>query len=506
MSKTKHLWILAVAAAATYSALSLLVPYQLDDIFYIDWLSTADKGYLGFVIDHWVSQNGRLGNLICPLLLCVLPKWLFALLTGLCAAALLLFSYNLGTEQTGPDWKTLALFWLVFAFALPWHDNIMVADFALNYLLSGFLTIPFLLLLFKKVPAGIVGLFLAFAAGWSHEGVSVPVLAALSVLLALGRLKLSRERKALLLVYFSGTLVAVASPGLWYRAISSASAEGIGFIGLARTALLTFPAACVLFGLLSACCAVRRWRHLAVKAWCDNVVMLTAMVTVATYAIVVATGASFRGAFFAELLCVISLFRIFIGHIGRTVALLCCLLLTMFYSGVIYWQWRFFSQSERIHELVSGKEGDFFVPLLEYAPWYTLGHIADGEWRNPIQYMALNRHRAACGNGPVMVLPKELSDFKADEADVLYGNCGAVCYKGLILIPHSATLQKMAESQPYGNRCFHAGFRMETISGHEYGICASLRGFKDKNGQLWFLISPDRGYWRAPYKRVEILN
>ena len=504
MSKKKHVWILTALAVVIYSAISWLVPYQLDDIFYMDWLRVSSDGYFGFAGSHWLHQNGRLGNLLCPLLLCYLPKWLFALLTGACVGGLLVFSYKLGVRHAGVDWKRFSMFWLVFAFVLPWHDNIMVADFALNYLLSGFLTMFFLLMLFENERVGVVGLLLGLAAGWSHEGVSVPVLAGLTFLLAMKRMRLSHDKKMLSLAYLLGAVVAVSSPGLWSRAVGSVSAESIGLIGLARTAVLTFPAACVLFGLLGFCFATGRWRKKAVDAWHDNVVLLAVAVTAVTYAIIVATGASFRGAFFAELLCVVSFFRIFVGRVGRMVAATGYLLLSFFYGGIIYWQACFFCQSELIHENISKSGGPVFVPMLEYAPWYTMGQVADSEWRNPIQYMALNRHGDTEGTGSIVVLPDELSDFEASAAKELSGNCGAVIYKGHVLVPASPVLLKKAASQPYGGRWLHAGFQVTTVVGRRYGVYASLRGFEDKNGRLWFLMSPDRGYWCGDYLRLEL--
>lgn len=507
MVSRNNLWNLAsigAVAAVVYSGLSFLVPYQIDDLWYIDLADRFDGNYLHTACAHWLEQNGRLGNLLCPLLLGVLPKWLFSMLIGICVGGLLVQSARLGYPGEGRLYVGRVLsFWLVFAIVLPWHDNIMVADFALNYILSAWLNITFLIVFFGRGRIGWVWLVCAIAAGWSHEGVSVPLFCSIFLLLAVKRNCFKRRNWLLIGCYAVGMAIAVSSPGLWSRVAQDNPLAGpVSIRTMIRAAVFWFPAASGMFIAFCICAVVRRWRRYVVKAISDSVSLTGLLAVGLTYLIVVYTGASFRGAFMAELLCVVIVFRVFVERVNWRMGVVCGVLLAAFYSGVLWWQYKLCRQNELVEQMLSPRGGEIFIPLIEYAPWYTLGHTTDAQWRTPLHYYLLNEKYES--QSPIVVLPETLNGFNgATDGTALDGDAGAVLYGDLVLVPESDVLAEKSARQGFGERYLYCGFRVQGQNGGEYGIDSSLRGIKGTDGRVWYLLSPDRAYWRDRYRKVD---
>ncbi len=503
MLSRNNLWIVGAIASLVYGLLSYLVPFQLDDIWYAG-LRDRFGGYMEIMQFHWLEQNGRLGNLLCPFLIGELPKWLFAIAVGCCSGGLLVQSARLSCRAGDRcDWCRILFFWLVFAVGLPWHDDIMVADFALNYVLSAWLNITFLTVFFGHRRVGLLFMICGVAAGWSHEGVSVPLLCGL-LLWGIVRSKEFDRRKCLLLIcYALGIAIVVSSPGLWERAANKSElAAELNLRTMMRTAVFWFPAASALLLTFCLCGIVKRWRQFVVKAFADSVSFVGIAAIVCSYFIVLYTGASFRGAFMAELLSVVVVFRTFIGRVNKPVAIVSAVLLTVFYGGVLWWQYKLDRQNRTIEQKLSRNGGPLFIPLIDYTPCYTLGHPSDGQWRNPLQYVLLNEKYGV--DEPIVVLPQELADFGGKTYGVeLEGDAGAVLYGDFVLIPESEEVKRLVEMQSFGDSYLYGGFNVRNRKGREYSIYASLRGFKAADGRVWYLLTPDRRYWRDNYEMVD---
>ncbi len=515
---------LLVMVALVYGVFSYLVPFQLDDIWYADLYKGFNDGSGRFSFGefcetglyHWLHQNGRLGNLLCPLFVAVFPKWLTAFFVGLCSALLYCVSVKLYAGSRRVGITELLLFLLAFAVLLPWHDNIMVADFALNYLLSALFNVLFILL-FSGMQAcrRVAGKFfllasvsVAFMAGWMHEGVSLPVLCGLTVLLIRRHFKFVAFEWVLAISYAAGAVLVAFSPGLWGR-IDGVDVGGVSFSvrHMLRTLALCFPVSGFLTAVVCTGCLCKRLRERIGNVISSDLFVLLVCIMVSSYFIVIFSKASFRAAFFSELLGIVLVFRLSVNLIPsfcRRVRIaacgLCIVVLCAFYSGVLFWQYRIYEQCRYIYVELENRPV-LFADMVEYSPWYTLGQTTDGLWRNPLQFHVLNEHYGA--NKQVVVLPYSLKGFDCDRAVALGGDAGAVVYEGYTLIPQNDALAAESQHQPYGEMYMNAGFRVKNSDGREYGIYSALIGFNDKDGCVWYLLRPDRWYWNDAFVSVD---
>ncbi|WP_302985090.1 hypothetical protein, partial [uncultured Muribaculum sp.] len=298
------------------------------------------------------------------------------------------------------------------------------------------------------------------------------------------------------------------SPGLWGR-IDGVDVGGVSFSvrHMLRTLALCFPVSGFLTAVACAGCLWERLRERIGNVISSDLFVLSVCIMVSSYFIVIFSKASFRAAFFSELLGIVLVFRLSVSLIpsfGRRVRIaacgLCIVILCAFYSGVLLWQYRIYEQCRCIYVELENRPV-LFVDMVEYSPWYTLGQTTDGVWRNPLQFYVLNEHYGA--NKQVVVLPYSLKDFDCDRAVALGGDAGAVVYKGYTLIPQNDALAAESQRQPYGEMYMNAGFRVKNRDGREYGIYSALIGFNDKDGSVWYLLRPDRWYWNDAFVSVD---
>lgn len=222
-------WLIVVAVL--YGLVFALTPWGIDDFNYaygtVDCTSPVDvaAGVWRNAADRWFYDTGRLANIVSPVFLGLLPHWIFAILSGIAMWVTFFFGIRLAGVRQGSVWAYFIVF--VLTFALPWLDFAFTVIFALNYVWTGALTVVVLRFLFCRQPRGrgaTVGVcLLALAAGWMHEGFSVPVIAGLFAWwLARGR-RMTSVQWAMAGSYFLGFLFIVASPAVWRRAGVSVS-------------------------------------------------------------------------------------------------------------------------------------------------------------------------------------------------------------------------------------------------------------------------------------------
>ncbi len=224
----------------------LLMPYFSDDFWYMSPMrslmegreTSVDWAAVGRSIRyHYLTDNGRLSNILFTLLIC-LPKWVLATLTSVLNALSLLMLARLA--GLGPR-RPAAAVWLclLFSATLPWYDGIFSLCFQFNYVWAMALMLFALMLFLSGRRLSPVPLFfLGIIAGAWHEGFSVPLLSA-CVLLAFWRRGrfLSPGRIALMLGLLAGVGWLLSSPAFfrydsnsvglqalldfaqWYRAI-----------------------------------------------------------------------------------------------------------------------------------------------------------------------------------------------------------------------------------------------------------------------------------------------
>ena len=183
------LWTVLISFAVLFGVLSYFVPYAYDDIvfyqLYYDY-SNGENVFSLKALYHYAQEiraydNGRLSNILCGPAIIFIPKWLFAIFTGVGFAIM----YWLMSVMAGIRRNRLTNFILLSGaasfFLLPMRDHIFVCDYILNYLWPTIFILWFIRLLCRAQTGnlsatGFLGaLFVTVCAAWFHEGFSVPV-------------------------------------------------------------------------------------------------------------------------------------------------------------------------------------------------------------------------------------------------------------------------------------------------------------------------------------------
>lgn len=143
---------------------------------------------------HYVVDNIRLPNLIIPFFL-LFPKWIGSGIMLLLFAGCVFLVYRLA----GIDWRmsqSVPISICGWMFLMPWSDHFGSMDYQFNYILSSWVALQLMLYLKRRALKVkvccvsrdfIFALLLGFITGICHEGISVPFIAGLSVVIVLFR-------------------------------------------------------------------------------------------------------------------------------------------------------------------------------------------------------------------------------------------------------------------------------------------------------------------------------
>ncbi len=220
--------VLALLTVVGLSVVCAITPIEVDDLWYlfpanestprIEAVATVWNN----VVSHWYFDTGRLANIVSPIFLALMPKWLYACFFGFCVGVILMAGRKLIDADKGSLRSFLYL--LIVLFVLPWHDFMFVTIYSLNYVATSAVVLSALLFILRavngqKLSVGttVGSCLLCLAAGWMHEGFSAPIACGLVVYLILARRCLSTSAKCLIASFFLGLLAIVISPAFWAR-------------------------------------------------------------------------------------------------------------------------------------------------------------------------------------------------------------------------------------------------------------------------------------------------
>jgi hypothetical protein len=175
-----------------------------------------------------MSDNARLANISTPITLALFPKWLFNIISGIIILAIFYLSIKLSCLGKSGNKVANILTIALIIFALPWHNNILCADFFLNYVWSsaGVLFALYIFLNPQKIAQSptavkiLIGLVTA-CAGAMHEAASAPLLLTFIALIIGSEKSLFKTRLWILLSFAVGTIFVCSSPQILERLIYS---------------------------------------------------------------------------------------------------------------------------------------------------------------------------------------------------------------------------------------------------------------------------------------------
>lgn len=211
--------------------------------------------------DRWQTDSGRLGNLINPVFLALLPKWVFNVLSGVFIFIMMHFAVKVANVTPGGIRSYLLVSVIVFCF--PWYDYMFCTTFALCYVWAIALSLITTYYLLRTDcdfhGLKLVGLcLLCFITGWFHEGIGAPLAFGMAAVTVIKIFRGSLKRNFLLPVICLcvGTVMICLSPVFWNRAETEVSniykfpiKEMIMQIGPGIAMFLTFIAGLVILML-----------------------------------------------------------------------------------------------------------------------------------------------------------------------------------------------------------------------------------------------------------------
>lgn len=502
------------AMLAAYGAFSWLCPLMVDDFnFMVEYRaancgSSAPSvgGVLAYVGEVWRDENGRLANMLCAPVALWVPKWLWALALGATMAAL----HVLAARMARGSWRIGALLpavWVACILLLPWRDesSLIPLDFALNYLVSALLmlltlwsahrleasaarALPYALMLTAGLLTGMV-----------HEGASLPLLAALTLVAARRRAAMPRQWWGLYAALAAGALLLISSPGLCDRVVDSAhrhaSTPLLHYLhAFVRTTPL-FAAAVAAAAVAAAC---RRGREAMKRIASDRLNAYLLIAAAAGAAMTIVLTAPKRAAIWSSLLLIVLLFRIGVPWLAprlrpRAVAAAAATMLAaacLFYAGVLHWQKRICDEYTAIMaELMAvGTEGFIYKDTIRFTPWWTLGHPTAGVWCRYAQAVHVNRLLGRA-NDASLVVPAALRDYDFAHPTPVASNRD--CYQ-------AGDMLLLKESDLEWGLTLH-NWRITLADGTVAGVYLNMIPHT-VDGHAWIVGIPTRSHVRGPYR------
>lgn len=232
MTSAKVFYAVSVIAATLFIFIYTFSPLEADDYWFLEGTQGMTHGWQMFLTacdtmkDRWLTDTGRLGNIINPVFLALLPKWVFNICSGISVFLLILFGCRLASARPGSLRSYLLLSAIVFCY--PWYDYLFCITFGINYVIGMALVVVAAYYLLRSGRGGfstILICLLGFIAGWIHEGFGVP-LACGGIAVAVLRYVRHTLRRDYLVKLGSlclGSIMICFSPVFWNRAETAVS-------------------------------------------------------------------------------------------------------------------------------------------------------------------------------------------------------------------------------------------------------------------------------------------
>ena len=441
--------------AVIYGLFSYFTPIMNEDITLINVYKSHNGGQSTFSLSALAGlldelrryDVGRLGNIVAALADCLMPKWLFAAMSGICVACLFQIITVMARIPRSRRSAVTVLLWAVSLVWLPWRNWIMINAFMANYVYSSVAVLLFIWLFAKSLgkkklsaPFIIISVIVALAAGCFHEGFAAPVCCALAVLAIVRRFRLSPFSWVLIALFVTSALYNVSSPGLLNRATDEVS-TGRGLVEAVKFIAVCLPGFVVLLALLGL--AYWRKRAVVIELFRRPVFMIVTLSAVFGAIMCLMVHSDSRSAWPAELFSLIAaasfLPYVKLGKMRAIVspaASIIYVALVIFFINVLISQYALFRQHNRIMELLEhSPTGTVFYDIIppDENETATLRLITSREWVFPAISNKLGDPDFNKTDKSFAVVPAALSGYAEDNATTLPGSAGLRNYNGILV-------------------------------------------------------------------------
>lgn len=442
-------WCLVALIFIAFTTLFALTPVCLDDLGYLDYYNQAvaaagDSGRLSarafckLIEIVRFEENGRPGNVLCPLWILCLPSWVNHILLGAMATGMVWGIAALASQRK-PDMATLLVAWCLATFLLPWRARLFVVDYALNYIPATLLMMLWLwLFVHTRLHRGYVGALSGFLvgllAGMQHEGLCSVMIFAVGIYWLLCRMLFPPRQWILVAGFAVGTVLLLSSEGIWLKMEASNPVYSLRGILLGATAIVAFVASMI------AVCAVPSWRS-SIKALLRNpMFLMPSLIALAGLLTNLFLGFSnARSTWFSQVMAVVVIVMIvrklpvLVDKKQRIWAVGAAGMVTvLFYAAVIYWQagyYRIYSSLDR--QLQLSDTGTLYADINTRCPHWLLQMPLFSLWTEPTHLVAANllyRDRL------VAAVPTALKSFDRSRLKPVAGNLRLEEFDGVLLM------------------------------------------------------------------------
>lgn len=233
ISSESVFYLIAAIISILFTLIYTFSPLEADDYWFLEGTQGMSHGWKMFLVacdtmkERWLTDTGRLGNIINPLFLALFPKWVFNIVSGVAVYFILVFGCRLASASPGSLRSYLLISLIIFCY--PWYDYLFCITFGINYVWSialALITSGFLLQTdhHNRISLILISL-LCFITGWIHEGLGIP-LACGGVVVAVMLFKnhsLSGQYLLKLACLCAGCTMICFSPVFWNRAETAVS-------------------------------------------------------------------------------------------------------------------------------------------------------------------------------------------------------------------------------------------------------------------------------------------
>lgn len=492
-------WSALTVIAVIYSLFSYFTPFQYEDLgvigIYLDYNNDSSdfswNALLSYCHDMRTTDNGRLANILAAIVIFFIPKWLFAIFTGIVTAGMYAFltkfvRISVGERLKVSSFGVLSVIWAMSMIALPWRNHIMVADYVLNYIYSSFFNLWAVYCVYKarQTRPGAwkeaAYCFIALVAATFHESFSVVVLSGFGLYALLRRFRLPLSWWLPVIAYLLGTVFVVSSPGIWLRASKEITVDST--YSWLEKSMLVVPMVYVLFTSLAVALAVPSLRkRISNLAKSEIYIVLFTAMTVSFLMCMVLNSSPHYG-WFPELLAIALLLppavsAIHLSKRGIKVIEAVCMSLfavtVAIMCNVVRWQHFFNEQDKEIHALIAASpDGTVYYDVYppEHLTKTVLYQPLRASWIHDLHIDALN-HSDRTGR-LISVVPTTLRDLRLDENARLADSIkGLYLFKNIIVGCSSFNNESFASARRYNGELRRQGeMTLATEEGNEYEV------------------------------------
>ncbi|WP_300300289.1 DUF6056 family protein [uncultured Muribaculum sp.] len=511
--------LIVISMFAIYAIFSWFTPLMVDDLIFWHKYQCANNGltspslsgYWIYIRDLWLYENGRLANMLCAPAILWIPRWLWSAILALIICGLFVLCARIINDNRRISPTLLIFVWVASVLLLPWHDysSLMLLDYALNYFPSSILALGTIWTVchlqstrIDNPICYILILIMGFAAGLFHEGFSLPLIATFITIAFINQFKMPAQWWGIFIATIIGTAICVGSPAIWERFFDTMDNASTFHIKpylrnfIKNTTLFAFSCGISCILLLSH--KGRALLNAIIHNTINQYILLTGI-----FSGLMSVGllAPPRAATFSTLMFIIIWFRAipscYYDKLKPAVELILTsvvlILIWIFYSIVLHWQYLVFKENESITTLLAhNPQAAIYKDTIRSTPWWTLGHPIVNIWNTNTQFIFFTQLHNRDSNIP-LVLPEPFKYFENYKAIPIGNSNRYFQFDDYILC-------RLAADELDAN--IPSNYILTLSDSTKIGTYATKLSFQQTDSLRWIILIPTSPKAKGPFLHI----